>query len=99
MAILEKRNTDRFSMADEMAPKSVDIYSSTIEMETHFEGEMLNVSSGGLCCSITGPLEEFSIVRVLIPLSKDLPQVPMLGQVRWIKANHKSYVVGMRFIV
>ena len=72
--------------------------------ETSFDGELLNISSGGACLVTDLPLEEREILKVSIPIhgsvSNFITTPRTLVEVRWKKPkNHEKFLIGVRFLL
>ncbi|MBI3622071.1 MAG: PilZ domain-containing protein [Nitrospirae bacterium] len=65
----------------------------------------INVSEGGLCLLVHGPLQETDIIRVDLPLadvsttSATLAEVKWLKPVPWSDPNEPQYFVGVQFLL
>jgi hypothetical protein len=65
----------------------------------------INVSEGGLCLLVHGPLQETDIIRVDLPLadvsttSATLAEVKWLKPVPWCHPDDPQYFVGVQFLL
>ena len=100
MIQVEKRSQSRFSFdgKQDMGSVQVNIPSGTAD---DVEAEIFNISNGGCCLRVSRLLENLDIIKIMIPLSNNLPRIPTLGEVRWVRpdtSSNEGYTVGMRFI-
>ncbi len=59
----------------------------------------LNISKRGMCFETSYLLRENEIIRIMLPLKEINVNVPVLGEVRWIKPVDQKYRVGVSFII
>jgi len=65
----------------------------------------INVSEGGLCLLVHGPLQETDIIRVDLPLADVSTTSATLAEVKWLKPvpwslpEEPQYFVGVQFLL
>ncbi len=64
------------------------------------KGKGIDISAGGICLETTSILKKNQVVRLMLPLSVKGINMPILGEVRWIKrlGGRREKRMGIKFI-
>jgi hypothetical protein len=95
-----RRRHPRYPVTGELRACRIPLLGFQVQLEHVVEGEIENISSGGLCVLTTSPMEITDVFRTEIGLSAVPISIPLLSDVRWIeKLGEHFFRVGLRFAV
>lgn len=65
------------------------------------EGQIQNVSKGGLCMLTNKELSNTQVVEIGLPLPVDQVTTPTIVEVRWVRrgSGQDRYMAGLRFLL
>lgn len=63
-----------------------------------FDGQGIDVSSGGLGLTSGMPSEVGQVMRLFLPLGTPETLVPVFSEVRWVRESEGGYRMGLQFI-
>jgi hypothetical protein len=95
-----RRHYPRFPITGEMRVSRLPLFGVQGQPEQVVEGEIQNISSGGVCVLTSQPLTVSDVFRGEIGLAPIPIAIPVLSDVRWVeKLGNDLYRVGLRFAV
>jgi len=98
--LLLRRHYPRFPITGELRVFRLGPFGVQGQPEQVVEGEIQNISSGGLCVLTSQPLTVSDVFRGEIGLAPIPITIPVLSDVRWVEKIGKDlYRVGLRFTV
>lgn len=68
------------------------------EEDYHIDGEILNISEGGLLCDLNEPVSENDIVALRFGLQEAVTVDSILGLVKRVDHDEDKYLTGIQFI-
>jgi hypothetical protein len=100
LSVPSRRRYPRYPVTGELRASRIPLMGFQVDLEQVVEGELENISSGGLCVLTTGPMEISDVFRTEIGLPSVPISIPVLSDVRWIeRLGEHLYRVGLRFAV
>lgn len=101
----ERRTYTRLPLTKEEKVEALYLYEQY--SKKGMEADIINMSNGGFCISIakslvSKQLNRLDVIKVVIPVSKGLPGIPTLGEVRWVTSKDngvEKYIIGIRFVI
>jgi hypothetical protein len=95
-----RRHYPRFPITGEMRVSRLPLFGMQGQPEQVVEGEIQNISSGGVCVLTRQPLTVSDVFRGEIGLEPIPITIPVLSDVRWVEQlGNDLYRVGLRFAV
>ncbi len=64
------------------------------------KGKGIDISAGGICLETPSMLKNNQVIRLMLPLSVTGINMPILGEVRWVKrlGGRREKRIGIKFI-
>src|SRR6266853_4184982 len=92
-----RRRYPRFPITGELKVSRLGLFRVQGQPEQVVEGEIQNISSGGLCVLTSQPLTVSDVFRGEIGLAPIPITIPVLSDVRWVqKLGEDLYRIGLR---
>ncbi|HEX2714048.1 MAG TPA: PilZ domain-containing protein, partial [Candidatus Acidoferrales bacterium] len=96
----ERRRFVRYSLASKLRGRDL-LFRPSREGQRVAQGQIRNISGGGLCLLINNrPAKESYVLRCELPLPGIPASIPTLMQVRWSRqtpGKHR-YLIGLQFL-
>jgi PilZ domain len=94
----EERHEERFPRQFEVRYRELTVTSDSLYAV--FQGQIANMSTGGMCLATDRPLTPYATIRCEITLPGSPVGVPCLLQVRWVREVQQGvYMSGLLYLM
>lgn len=97
----ERRGNPRYPFLSKLKGRRLSRVGLPDEREGVIQGQILNISAGGLCLRADHSLKESQLVHCQLRLPEPPVEIPTLMQVRWTAkpGGKQKFVVGLQFLL
>lgn len=97
----ERRGNPRYPFLSKLKGRRLSRGGFHDEREGVIQGQILNISAGGLCVRADRSLKESQLVHCQLRLPEPPIEIPTLMQVRWTAkpVGKQKFVVGLQFLL